>query len=123
MENIFILFNEFFFSYESDSSDEEEEFIQIFIDRRQQRIAQPRRRTSNITSFVEETLLRSTTVEFQSHFRLSLQAFNWLLERIGPNIYNASVGRKTVQPKIQVLAVLWLLATPESYRYALFIIY
>lgn len=54
--------------------------------------------------------------EFQSHFRLTPETFHWLCEQIGPTISTGSRGRSTTGVEEQVLMVLWILATQDSYR-------
>lgn len=57
--------------------------------------------------------------EFQSHFRMPFEAFEALLENITPLIDNSvDVMHMTIPVEKQVLAVIWLLANRESYRYA-----
>ncbi|KAJ8950076.1 hypothetical protein NQ314_008082 [Rhamnusium bicolor] len=76
-----------------------------------------RNEPNRIQFFVEQTIFRSTAKEFQSHFRVTLEAFEWLHDRIQPQLQNNNVtGRNSIVPKKQLLAVLWLLATPDSYR-------
>lgn len=63
-----------------------------------------------------EVIHRYNDHEFQSHFRLTPDTFQWLCERIGPTISTQSRGRTTTGVEEQVLMVLWLLATQDSYR-------
>ncbi|XP_070516177.1 uncharacterized protein [Cardiocondyla obscurior] len=59
----------------------------------------------------------STASEFQSHFRITVASFKWLLHKIAPLLESArAAGRQTTDPKIQLLAFLWLLATPDRYQ-------
>ncbi|CAL1687638.1 unnamed protein product [Lasius platythorax] len=59
----------------------------------------------------------STASEFQSHFRVTVTSFQWLLNRIAPLLESTrAAGHQTTDPKRQLLAFLWLLATPNSFR-------
>jgi hypothetical protein len=54
---------------------------------------------------------------FQSHFRISRATFEIVLPLIINKIEKNSVmGRPSINFEKQVLAVLWILATPDSYR-------
>lgn len=57
-------------------------------------------------------------IEFQRHFRLQRSTFEKLLQVIAPLlcINQSRTGRPQVDPQKQLLAVLWILATPDSYR-------
>jgi hypothetical protein len=60
----------------------------------------------------------STDAEFKADFRISRNTFEKLLIRIGPTLEaSCDTGRKKMKARKQLLAVLWLLATPDSYRY------
>lgn len=47
---------------------------------------------------------------------MTRQAFNWLLAQIENKLANLGVGPSTILPKKQLLATIWILATPDSYR-------
>ncbi|XP_011698897.1 PREDICTED: putative nuclease HARBI1 [Wasmannia auropunctata] len=47
----------------------------------------------------------------------AILAFEWLYNTIAPELHSARIsGCQTIEPKKQLLAILWLLATPDSYR-------
>lgn len=69
-----------------------------------------------------ENIANYTSTEFQRHFRLSLEAFEYLLGQVGPLLNstgdeNKQTGRPRIDPRKQLLSVIWILATPDSYRY------
>ncbi|KYQ50210.1 hypothetical protein ALC60_10706, partial [Trachymyrmex zeteki] len=68
-----------------------------------------------------ENIANFTNIEFQRHFRLSFDAFEYLLEQVGPLLKptgneNKQTGRPVIDPRKQLLSVIWILATPDSYR-------
>lgn len=68
-----------------------------------------------------ENIANYTSMEFQQHFRLSFEAFEYLLGQVGPLLNsgdeNKQNGRSRIDPRKQLLSVIWILATPDSYRY------
>lgn len=112
----------FFVVHTSDDEDDEEmtNAIKIHAERTLNKIENKRRNPSprRVKLFVEETIFQSSAREFQSHFRLKRRTFELLLQRLMPHLENEhGSGRPTISPNKQLLAVLWLLATPDSYRY------
>lgn len=105
------LYKDFFIDIESDSDSDSEEVLNTLL----QRI-----RTTSIPHRIKgfmTVILRSTPEEFQCHFRVTRTMFEWLLNRTGLQLLNNNAtGRSTIDPQKQLLSVLWLLATPESYR-------
>jgi len=69
-----------------------------------------------------ENIANFRNIEFQRHFRLSIEAFEYLLEQIGPLLKseneNKQTGRPLIETRKQLLSVIWILATPDSYRYS-----
>ncbi|XP_019697447.1 uncharacterized protein LOC109503950 [Harpegnathos saltator] len=68
-----------------------------------------------------ENVANSTSTEFQRHFRLSFEAFEYLLGQVGPLLNSTGdkskqTGRPPIDPRKQLLSVIWILATPDSYR-------
>ena len=109
------LYNILFMNYEDDD-DDAEEFLELFVERSKLRLMNGRAVPNRVESFIERTISNSSEKEFQSHFRLTLEAFNRLLEILSPQLQTLSVvGRPTVDAR-KLLSVLWLLATPDSYR-------
>ncbi|KAJ3655879.1 hypothetical protein Zmor_014988 [Zophobas morio] len=55
--------------------------------------------------------------QFRSHFRISYEAYEGLLVILGPRLQRVgNKGRNIIPVEKQLLSVLWLLATPDSYR-------
>lgn len=70
-----------------------------------------------IENYVENVIPHLTETQFQSHFRINRRTYNTLLGLLNNVIKKKSVlGRPTVNLEKQLLSVLWLLATPDSYR-------
>lgn len=70
-----------------------------------------------IKDYFEKVIPAYTDRQFQSHFRISRTTFEYVLPLIVNLIRKVSViGRLAVNYEKQFLAVLWLLATPDSYR-------
>lgn len=77
----------------------------------------PRKREIPRTeNYFEITVPQYSPSEFQSHFRMSLAAFNSLCDQIIPMLSTYTTGRPMKNRRKQILAVIWLLATPDSYR-------
>jgi len=107
-----------FFDQSIDIDDEEDsdEEMELYLHRLKVCIndsAKPHR----IEGFIERVVDMSTASEFQSHFRVTITSFQWLLNRIAPLLQSVrEAGHQTTDPKRQLLAFLWLLATPDSFR-------
>lgn len=107
------------FDEEDSESDEEFEhdiLIQLVNSRKRKR-----RSTAVIPSriklFVEITIPNSTDKEFKADFRMKRSTFEKLLCTIGSLLDAPShTGRRKISARRQLLAVIWLLATPDSYR-------
>ena len=70
-----------------------------------------------IKLFVEVTVSMFNEKEFQEDFRLPRRTYERLLELIRPFLETtAQTGRRKMNAEKQLLAVIWLLATPDSYR-------
>lgn len=69
-----------------------------------------------ITLYLENVIANYNSMEFQSHFRMTFETFEHLLSILNPILERHTSGPLSVPPKKQVLAVIWLLATPDSYR-------
>lgn len=71
-----------------------------------------------INLYMENVIFNYNDTQFKSHFRISRYCFEVLLGLIGTTLLRQSpIGRRTINPQKQLLAVLWLLATPDSFRY------
>lgn len=102
----------------SDSNDEDsDEEIELYLHRLKARINNPATRPHRIEGFIERVVDMSTASEFQSHFRITMINFQWFLNRIAPLLQSArAAGHQTTDSKQQLLAFLWLLATPDNFR-------
>jgi hypothetical protein len=69
-----------------------------------------------ITVYVENVVAHYNSTEFQSHFRMTYETFEHLLSIMNPILIRHTSGPPNVSPEKQLLAVIWLLATPDSYR-------
>lgn len=71
-----------------------------------------------IHNFIETVVENCNNKEFQTHFRVTRVQFHQLLNRLTPvwESVEGSVGRSQIEAKKQLLSVLWLLATPDSFR-------
>lgn len=108
-----------FFDRSSDDSNDEDSDVEmeLYLHRLQVRINNVATRPHRIEGFIERVVDMSTATEFQSHFRVTMTSFQWLLNRIAPLLESVrTAGHQTTDPKRQLLAFLWLLATPDSFR-------
>lgn len=70
-----------------------------------------------IPVYTENVVFQYNSQQFQEHFRMSRETFDRVLGIITPLLQNRhDSGRPTINPTKQFLSVLWLLATPDSYR-------
>jgi len=124
MDNIYIYYKvllyyikHFFFrEIEFDEYSKEEE-LELYIEKFSNRINSEKKVPSRIKYFIEHTISNSTAKEFQSHFRITRQTFEWLYVMISPHLQSSrSSGRQTIDVQKQILSVLWILATSDSYR-------
>lgn len=98
---------------ESDDS-EDEELLSLY---KAQLKCKKRKRAIRIRGYVYNIVPRYNTNQFREHFRLTPTTFENLLNKLAPMLSpNGNEGRPTISPHTQLLAVLWLLATPDSYR-------
>lgn len=101
-------------SSESESDDELSLAVAVYLEtRRTDRVNRSERR---IKLFVELTVASWDDTEFRSHFRLSRSTVEQLIQILGAKVAFQATRRPMVDLTKQILAVLWLLATPESYR-------
>lgn len=106
-----------FFDQNDNSDDDSDEEIELYLHRLKVRINNPRTKPHRIEGFIERVIDVSTASEFQSHLRITITSFQWLLNRTAPLLESArAAGHQTTDPKRQLLAFLWLLATPDSFR-------
>lgn len=70
-----------------------------------------------INLYTENVVASYTAQKFQSHFRLTREAFEFVLNQIRVDIPAPGPGKPLIDLEKQFLAVIWLLSTPDSYRY------
>lgn len=71
-----------------------------------------------ITGYIENVVSNYTSNQFQQHFRMPLETFEELLRLIAHLLGDENKqGRPVIDPRKQLLSVIWLLGTPDSYRY------
>ncbi|KAJ8970648.1 hypothetical protein NQ314_001086 [Rhamnusium bicolor] len=81
-------------------------------------------RPERLKNYVERIIPAMQARQFQSHFRINRQTFEVLVPLIDGIINKKTIiGRNRINTEKQLLAVLWILATPDSYRYVLVYIY
>lgn len=106
--------------HSSDDSDEtsDEENVTMLSIIRSRKLRKPQR----LENYVTALMPRFTQQQFQQHFRLSIEAYEQLLQMVGPFLQRQTyLGRSSIDIEKQLLSVIWLLATPDSYRYVLVI--
>ncbi|KAK5644582.1 hypothetical protein RI129_005882 [Pyrocoelia pectoralis] len=70
-----------------------------------------------IDNYLEKVIPNLSEKQFQMHFRINYLAYDKLLHVITTEIKkNNNIGRPLIDIHRQLLAVLWLLATPDSFR-------
>uniref|UniRef100_A0A1Y1KIP5 DDE Tnp4 domain-containing protein n=1 Tax=Photinus pyralis TaxID=7054 RepID=A0A1Y1KIP5_PHOPY len=96
---------------DSNISTEEEEVIISASKKR--KLHTPQR----IRNYMEHIVGGYTAQQFQQHFRISIDAYEHILSALGPQLQKTDpIGRSPINIEKQILAVIWLLATPDSYR-------
>lgn len=71
-----------------------------------------------IQNFFENVIQNYSDIEFQQNFRLTTGAFELFLHQIGPHMPKNIVGRpQQLSTEKQILAIIWLLANPECFRF------
>lgn len=76
-----------------------------------------RKKVTRINGYINNVVPRYNTRQFRQHFRLTPTAFESILNKITPILSKVEYkGRPIISPHTQLLAILWLLATPDSYR-------
>ncbi|KAI4454177.1 hypothetical protein MML48_10g00015058 [Holotrichia oblita] len=73
--------------------------------------------TSRMKNYIEHVIPKYSEHDFQSHFRLTRPTYEFLLRLVVPLLAKeCNLGRPHINYEKQLLATLWLLATPDSYR-------
>lgn len=103
---------------DSDNEDDEELMKELINTEKNVRLRDKVRRAIRIEGYVEHIVPRFSGKQFKEHFRISPGVFDNLENRIGNLLLRqAAIGRATICVRKQLLSTLWLLATPDSYRY------
>ncbi|XP_012537287.1 uncharacterized protein LOC105837242 [Monomorium pharaonis] len=70
-------------------------------------------------NYIENVVWKYTDAEFKMHFRLSRLTFRFLLELLTPQLTKTfeGPGRNTIDPEKILLLAIWMMATPNSYRF------
>jgi len=72
---------------------------------------------TRIKGYVTTTIRDYSGRQFRKHFRMTRETFENVERMLTPYlIRTAESGRSTLDVRTQLLAVLWLLATPDSFR-------
>ncbi|KAI4467766.1 hypothetical protein MML48_2g00003172 [Holotrichia oblita] len=69
-----------------------------------------------IENYVDKIIPNFTNEQFRQHFRMNRSTFEQLLPLISLSISTTHIGRPSIAIEKQLLSVLWILATPDSYR-------
>ena len=70
-----------------------------------------------VRNYVTMTIPNYTERQFREHFRMSRRTFENLEQILTPYLIRITeTGRNTLNVRTQLLAVLWILATPDSFR-------
>ncbi|XP_071653616.1 uncharacterized protein [Temnothorax longispinosus] len=97
-------------SNDSDASDDELD-MRIHL-----QLRGPQRKPARILDYIERTIPQFHHEQFRQHFRMTPTTYNRLEQRLAPTL-QGNIGVKPPIPvRKQLLATLWLLATPDSYR-------
>ncbi|TGZ48487.1 hypothetical protein DBV15_12365 [Temnothorax longispinosus] len=101
-------------SSDSDSSDEENELLLMIANNKPH--VMPHLRCQY---YVENVVPLYTDKEFKMHFRMRRNTFQFLLELLRPKLCKQTerFGREPILPEKQLLIAIWMLATPNSYRF------
>ncbi|KAJ8935146.1 hypothetical protein NQ314_012964 [Rhamnusium bicolor] len=67
-------------------------------------------------SFVQEIVNSFSDEEFKRNFRLTREAFNWVQSQIKDKLDTNSKYKANIPSEKQLLAAIWILSTPDSYR-------
>lgn len=102
--NPFILLNNNL-SIESESDEEEMEELELLYIIKQY-LSKDKHKPTRIIQYFEAVVPNYNQREFQSHFRMTCEAFEALLAKIGPSLRNNTTGRPTNNESKQLLAVM-----------------
>lgn len=81
-----------------------------------------RQKVQKVEGFAEILVWQQSDVQFKSHFRVSRETYEWLVDvlrdKLEPN-NRRQVGRERVSAEKQVMMGIWTLANGEVYRYVI----
>ncbi|XP_071637550.1 uncharacterized protein [Temnothorax longispinosus] len=101
---------------DSSSSESDEEFDLASCEMRL-RVRGCRKTPARCQGYISDTIPRMTNKAFREHFWMTPNTFENLETRLGPALFITNdTGRPMIPVKNQLLSVLWLLATPDSYK-------
>lgn len=104
------------FSETLESSDEEEELAEAFLLEAHLRLRGPSKKSVRIEGYVENIVPRFNTKQFREHYRMLPSVFALLENRLGSILAGNTGNKPCISVRTQLLASLWLLATPDSFR-------
>lgn len=100
----------------SDDADENEDLVPIALAAASTILKERGLKPLRIVSYIERVVSGYTNRQFQQSFRISRLAYEFLLQKLSPMLCSSPRKKPTVPVETQLLAVIWLLATPECYR-------
>lgn len=105
------------FDSDSDSSDSntDEDDLQLW---RKMILRGRSHKPLRLEGYVERIIPLLTKDQFRKHFRMIPNVFENLEALLGP-VLSVTNGKAVIPVRKQLLATLWLLATPDSYRYVI----
>lgn len=98
------------------NSESEDEMDELFYILKSFQLRGKRKKVVRIEGYVNNIIPRFTTNQFKEHFRMTPNCFQLLENKLSLLLSNSKKGRPFISPRVQLLATLWLLATPDSYR-------
>ncbi|XP_039302797.1 protein ANTAGONIST OF LIKE HETEROCHROMATIN PROTEIN 1-like isoform X1 [Solenopsis invicta] len=108
-----LIFDELF-SSSSESSDSEEEILDIIFENNENH---PRRRKARVQNFIENVIYEYDNKSFQENFRMQKTTFNYLLFLLRNDLEEENYsGRIPMSAEKLLYITLYVLATPDSYR-------
>ncbi|KAK3909075.1 Protein ANTAGONIST OF LIKE HETEROCHROMATIN PROTEIN 1 [Frankliniella fusca] len=102
---------------DSDSESEYEQNLVLMVGQSRLRLRGTPTKPVRNENYFDLTVPRYTDKQFREHFRLSRTSFVNLENWLGPHLQgNEDSRRPRIEVRKQLLSVLWLLATPDSFR-------
>jgi hypothetical protein len=97
---------------EEESSNDDKEIITTVIVRKKYKT-----KPARVQNYLD-TVSSYSAKRFQQHFRITIDIYETLLNVIGLQLERKNNrARNTINVETHILSVLWLLATPNSYRW------